>query len=249
VDNQGPEAQTLRNYRTGIAHIDHDGQDWVDEQYYHGDQIDSTRAMTDENHAVSRKFTYTAFGERISTSGTAETRYQYAGGWGYQSHDDFPFLHVGARYYDPESGRFLQRDPIGIAGGVNVYLYVLANPIVAVDPSGLMSRRMAGFVIWVTGGDESWMDDDEKFKAVQDGLTAVGAAGLGLGLGALAPVYATYCAIGYGVGRTSGLSTGNDRADYSLDWIAIGVGIKTLPPWRGPQDPKVGWEVMKGVQF
>jgi RHS repeat-associated protein len=74
---------------------------------------------------------YTAFGERIDG---ANHRYGYAGAWGYQAHsfaevdppvdpdDACPYLHVSWRYYDPSTGRFLQRDPTGIGGGgLNVY--------------------------------------------------------------------------------------------------------------------------------
>lgn len=48
-------------------------------------------------------------------------------------------MHVGYRYYDPATGRFLQRDPIGIAGGVNVYLYASNGPTIRVDANGLQS--------------------------------------------------------------------------------------------------------------
>jgi len=41
------------------------------------------------------------------------------------------------RYYDPVGGRFTQVDPIGLAGGVNTYSYVV-NPVTIVDPLGLM---------------------------------------------------------------------------------------------------------------
>ncbi|RQR80252.1 RHS repeat-associated core domain-containing protein [Burkholderia sp. Bp9012] len=40
------------------------------------------------------------------------------------------------RYYDPTVGRYLSKDPIGLAGGINVYQYA-PNPTGWVDPLGL----------------------------------------------------------------------------------------------------------------
>jgi RHS repeat-associated protein len=47
------------------------------------------------------------------------------------------FYHNGARDYMPNLGRYLESDPIGIAGGMNVYLYGGANPLEFTDPEGL----------------------------------------------------------------------------------------------------------------
>jgi RHS repeat-associated protein len=130
-------------------------------EYFLGDQIGTTRFLTDESTpvAATNRRVYTAFGELVEMTGTGQTRYGYAGAWGYQEHDAdglggpdnvlgspptgpaigevFPFLHVGWRYYDPSAGRFLQRDPIGLMGGWNVYQYVASMPTGTVDPDGL----------------------------------------------------------------------------------------------------------------
>lgn len=44
---------------------------------------------------------------------------------------------VRARWYDPQTGRFVSEDPIGLAGGVNPYAYAANSPINFTDPSGL----------------------------------------------------------------------------------------------------------------
>lgn len=45
------------------------------------------------------------------------------------------------RYYHPPLGRWLTQDPIGYDGGWNLYAYVDGAPIVAVDPSGTLSKK------------------------------------------------------------------------------------------------------------
>jgi RHS repeat-associated protein len=133
-DGAGNVTNTM-SFEPGIARVD----PWVSigatgTTYYHPDMIGTTRHMTDTGGSGVNFGTYTAFGEQVSGSAR---RYGYAGAWGYQTDPSFPFLHVGARYYDPATGRFLQRDPIGIRGGLNVYSYVRNNPGRSVDPSGL----------------------------------------------------------------------------------------------------------------
>nr|WP_241510370.1 RHS repeat-associated core domain-containing protein [Burkholderia seminalis] len=46
------------------------------------------------------------------------------------------------RYYDPSSGRFVSKGPIGLAGGINVYQYA-PNPILWTDALGL-ARELSG---------------------------------------------------------------------------------------------------------
>ena len=45
---------------------------------------------------------------------------------------------------DPQTGRFLTQDPIGLAGGVNLYAYAGNNPIAFSDPFGLCPEWLDG---------------------------------------------------------------------------------------------------------
>jgi len=68
------------------------------------------------------------------------------------------------RYYDPTSGKFTQEDPIGIAGGLNVYGYANGDPVTYSDPFGLcpdpkdpacndfVSKLTVGFTLGIKDG-------------------------------------------------------------------------------------------------
>jgi len=130
------------SHEPGMAQYDHNLGEL---HHLHGNLIGTTERITDDNSIPMHRAVYTAFGELVYSDGTVGTRYGYAGDWGYQASDsadplsELGWLHVGERYYDPSCGRFVQRDPIGIRGGLNVYVYVGNNPVVWVDPLGLSS--------------------------------------------------------------------------------------------------------------
>jgi len=53
------------------------------------------------------------------------------------------------RYYDAGKGRFINRDPIGAAGGINLYGFVGNNPVTGADPSGLRDLTKADYkTLW-----------------------------------------------------------------------------------------------------
>ncbi|HUU96121.1 MAG TPA: RHS repeat-associated core domain-containing protein [Phycisphaerae bacterium] len=126
-------------------------------QYLHGDLIRSTMLTTGQGGTAMSAVSYTAFGELIGSA--PETRYQYAGGWGYESDllvlegapgtAPITLQHVGHRWYDPSIGRFIQRDPLGLRGGsINVYTYGHNAPTITVDRDG----QLFWFVVAVVGG-------------------------------------------------------------------------------------------------
>ena len=67
----------------------------------------------------------------------------------------FSFMHVGARGYDPVTGRFLQRNPIGIEGGINVYEYARGSATSYIDAEG-----QAAFLVVLAGvvGKALWFE-------------------------------------------------------------------------------------------
>ncbi len=80
---------------------------------------------------------FDAFGARTSTaSADADPFGGYGGEWGYYTDAETGLALCTHRYYDPQAGRWLTRDPIDYYGGVNLYAYVGNSPLNGVDPDG-----------------------------------------------------------------------------------------------------------------
>ncbi len=73
------------------------------------------------------------FGKPIQTTGTTPNPYRFGAAWGYIT-DPNGFLQLGARYYWPEVGRFVQQDPERDES--SGYSYAGGNPLDQVDPTG-----------------------------------------------------------------------------------------------------------------
>jgi RHS repeat-associated protein len=104
--------------------------------YYVQDQLGSVTELVTSGGSVAVQYTYDPYGNRTTASGTAVSDIGYAG-YFYHAASGLDFtLH---RAYDPVHARWLNRGPIGEAGGVNLYAYVLGNPTSFTDPSGLLN--------------------------------------------------------------------------------------------------------------
>jgi RHS repeat-associated protein len=68
------------------------------------------------------------------------------------------FTYLRNRWYDPQSGRFLTQDPIGLAGGVNLYAYAGNNPVSFSDPFGLSPCLAYGNCTQSDGGSDGLVD-------------------------------------------------------------------------------------------
>jgi RHS repeat-associated protein len=100
--------------------------------YFLQNHLGSTTALTNSLGVVTSQINYDAFGN--PTTSASLTRYTYTGR---EFDSDTGLYYYRARWYDPQVGRFISEDPIGLTGGVNAFAYVGDNPQNAVDPSGL----------------------------------------------------------------------------------------------------------------
>jgi RHS repeat-associated protein len=70
-------------------------------------------------------------------SGTLSDPFGYKGKVGYYTDTESGLQLLTYRYYDPNAGRFITRDPISYVGGINIYAYINNNPIGKIDVLGL----------------------------------------------------------------------------------------------------------------
>ena len=133
-------------------------------RWYHTNHLGSLVALTDETGTVVERLSYDAWGKRRNLNGSADTGTfgTFLRGAntprGYTLHEHLEaiaLVHMNGRVYDPLLGRFLQADPLIQAPGnlqsYNRYSYVLNNPLMFADPSGLSfwTKWLRPFVIAV----------------------------------------------------------------------------------------------------
>lgn len=109
--------------------------------YLHPDPTSSVIAVSDKDGRITERYHYSPFGQvagsfdanfkpTLSFS-SLRARFQ-----GREQLGSLPYLDFRARAYSPAHGRFLQPDPIGLAGDPNQYRFALNNPLSYLDPMG-----------------------------------------------------------------------------------------------------------------
>lgn len=126
--------------------------------------------------AMLADYEYDAFGNSIKAIGTKANQnpWRFSTKW---TDGETGHLYYGYRYYMPSKGRWLSRDPIGEAGGLNLYGMVGNNPVNYVDPMGLWGERYRDFdidynadtgMVLVQPRMQDWWDNASDLSDWQD---------------------------------------------------------------------------------
>lgn len=112
--------------------------------YYNTDGLGSVRQVLNSSGTIVESYDYDPYGNvtiynssltDITSSGSGiDNPYMFTGR---RFDEETGIYHYRARQYDPAIGRFLQRDPLGYYDSMNMYEYVVSNPVNWVDPYGL----------------------------------------------------------------------------------------------------------------
>ncbi|WP_444923581.1 RHS repeat-associated core domain-containing protein [Microbulbifer sp. DLAB2-AF] len=129
----------------GLLSMSAGGQDY----YYHYDGRGNVTSVTDSLQQKVAEYTYTEYGSINNQTGTLDQPFRFST----KRWDESTGLsYFGYRYYIPANSKWLTRDPIAESGGINIYEYVVGNPINRVDPEGLWANVLAGVGVRVIGG-------------------------------------------------------------------------------------------------
>ncbi len=145
--------------------------------YYLFDGRGNVASVVDESANRVARYVYDAFGELRSVTGSLEQPFRFSTKY-YDAGTGL--VDFGYRFYVADTGRWLNRDPIGVEGGINLYTYVLNDPINFYDPYGLFGvvdfptipqpivDMTAGFGDTLSFGFTDWVRDQIDTNSAVD---------------------------------------------------------------------------------
>ncbi len=105
----------------------------------HTDHLATTLRITDNLQQTAWKSTREPFGEStLATTNTVIWPLRFPGQY---EDNETGFVYNYFRDYDPQIGRYIESDPVGLDDGVNTYAYVYGDPLNLADPEGLSAEH------------------------------------------------------------------------------------------------------------
>jgi RHS repeat-associated protein len=105
--------------------------------YYQADGVGSITSLTTPSATAGGSYSYDTFGNLSASTGSLTNPFRYTGR---EFDSETGVYYYRARYYDPSVGRFLSEDLIRFRSGINFYDYVKNNPVLRLDPTGLIHQ-------------------------------------------------------------------------------------------------------------
>ena len=138
--------------------------------FYQNDHIGTPQKISDLKAAVAWSGEYDSFGNVSINTEIVENNLRFPGQYFDKAKMQSYNYH---RYYDSEKGRYLRADPMGIAGGVNSFVYGLNNPLVHSDPFGL---KVLAKCLYSSAGETfggGWLSCDLEDFECKDGFRTI----------------------------------------------------------------------------
>ncbi len=154
----------------------------TDAWYYHPDHLGSSSIVTDSTGNKSEEIYYYPFGGTRQDTGSVSVKHKFTG---QELDDETGLYYYGARYYDPQLGRFISADSIVQAPfdpqTLNRYSYCRNNPIIYSDPSGHFFNFgvaiVSAIIGAVTSGAQSGWDPGAMLTGAAIGFVSGGIGG------------------------------------------------------------------------
>jgi RHS repeat-associated protein len=102
--------------------------------FYQADGLGSVTSLSNTSGTLSQTYTYDSFGNATSSTGSLTNFFRYTAR---EFDTETNLYYYRARYYDPNSGRFISEDPLQFNVGPNFYSYAFNSVVNLADPLGL----------------------------------------------------------------------------------------------------------------